>query len=205
MAPNDLLRALRQECDEHGILLIVDEVQTGFARTGRMFAIEHSGVVPDLITMAKSLAGGMPLSGVCGRAEIMDAAPRGSLGGTYAGNPLAVASGLVVLDIIRDEQLVARAEALGQRLRTALDDIHHPGIAEIRGLGAMIAAEFRDPTTGKPDPETAARIQRRARELGLILLTCGSYGNVIRFLFPLTIPDSVLDEGLDILKAAMAR
>lgn len=204
VAPNDLLRALRRECDEHGILLIVDEVQTGFARTGRMFAIEHSGVVPDLITMAKSLAGGMPLSGVCGRAEIMDAAPRGSLGGTYAGNPLAVASGLAVLDIIHDEQLIARAETLGQRLRAALTDIHHPGIAEVRGLGAMIAAEFRDPATGKPDPETAVRIQRRARELGLILLTCGSYGNVIRFLFPLTIPDSVLDEGLDILKAAMA-
>jgi len=111
---------------------------------------------------------------------------------------------LAVLDIIRDEKLVARAETLGQRLRTALADLHHPHIAEIRGLGAMIAAEFRDPATGQPDPETAARIQSRARELGLILLTCGSYGNVIRFLFPLTIPDSVLDEGLDILRKAMA-
>ncbi|TAL93065.1 MAG: 4-aminobutyrate--2-oxoglutarate transaminase [Rhodanobacter sp.] len=200
VAPTDFLQALRERCDEHGILLIVDEVQTGFARTGRMFAVEHSGVVPDLITMAKSLADGMSLSGVCGRAHIMDTAPRGSLGGMYGGNPLALASGLAVLDIIQSEGLVARAEVLGERLRAALAANKHPHVAEVRGLGAMIAAEFRDPATGKPDPETAARIQRRAMEQGLILPTCGSYGNVIRFLVPLTIPDSVLEEGLAILR-----
>lgn len=205
VAPPELLRALRERCDMHGIVLIADEVQTGFARTGRMFAIEHSGVVPDLVTMAKSLAGGMPLSGVCGRSELMDAAPRGSLGGTYAGNPLAVAAALAVLDIIDSEGLVARAQALGERLRQALADAAHPRLAEIRGLGAMVAAEFRDPGSHRPDPETAARIQRRALDAGLVLLTCGAFGNVIRFLFPLTIPDDMLDEGLAILRKAMAQ
>ncbi|WP_322999639.1 4-aminobutyrate--2-oxoglutarate transaminase [Castellaniella sp.] len=203
VAPTELLQALRQRCDEHGILLIVDEVQTGFARTGKMFAIEHSGVTPDLITMAKSLAGGMPLSGVCGRAELMDAAPRGSLGGTYAGNPLAIAAALAVLDIIRDEDLIARADTLGSRLKHALAERQHPRIVDIRGLGAMVAAEFRHPD-GSPDPDTASGIQRRALERGLVLLTCGAYGNVIRFLFPLTIPDGLLDEGLAILMDAMA-
>ncbi len=197
------LKELERLCHQHDMLLIVDEVQTGFARTGRMFAIEHSGVTPDLITMAKSLAGGMPLSGVCGRAELMDAAPRGSLGGTYAGNPLAIAAALAVLDVIAEENLTARAATLGQRLRQALAGFAHPRIAEIRGLGAMVAAEFRHPD-GRPDPDTAVRIQRRALERGLVLLTCGAYGNVIRFLFPLTIPDSLLDEGLAILKEAMA-
>jgi len=203
VAPPELLRALRERCDAHGILLIADEVQTGFARTGRMFAIEHSGVTPDLITMAKSLAGGMPLSGVCGRAELMDAAPRGSLGGTYAGNPLAIAAALAVLDVIDEEGLIARADALGLRLRQALAGFGHPRIAEIRGLGAMVAAEFRQPD-GRPDTDTAARIQRRALERGLVLLTCGAYGHVIRFLFPLTIPDGLLEEGLAILREAMA-
>ncbi|HUH59555.1 MAG TPA: 4-aminobutyrate--2-oxoglutarate transaminase [Candidimonas sp.] len=203
VAPPELLRALRERCDEYGILLIADEVQTGFARTGRMFAIEHSGVVPDLITMAKSLAGGMPLSGVCGRAELMDAAPRGSLGGTYAGNPLAVASALAVLEVIESEQLIARSEELGARLRGVFADMGHPGVAEVRGLGAMVAAEMRDPKTGLPDPETAARIQRQALDRGLVLLTCGSHGHVIRFLFPLTIQDDVLAEGLGILKDVM--
>ncbi|MGB6241891.1 MAG: 4-aminobutyrate--2-oxoglutarate transaminase [Castellaniella sp.] len=203
VAPPELLQALRQRCDEHGILLIADEVQTGFARTGKMFAIEHSGVTPDLITMAKSLAGGMPLSGVCGRAELMDAAPRGSLGGTYAGNPLAIAAALAVLDIIDDEALIARADTLGTRLKQALADRKHPRIADIRGLGSMVAAEFRRPD-GRPDPGTAAAIQRRALERGLVLLTCGADGHVIRFLFPLTIPDGILDEGLAILMDAMA-
>ncbi|CAM5182179.1 Gamma-aminobutyrate:alpha-ketoglutarate aminotransferase OS=Castellaniella defragrans (strain DSM / CCUG 39792 / 65Phen) OX=1437824 GN=BN940_13056 PE=3 SV=1 [Castellaniella denitrificans] len=203
VAPPELLRALRERCDAHGILLIVDEVQTGFARTGKMFAIEHSGVTPDLITMAKSLAGGMPLSGVCGRAELMDAAPRGSLGGTYAGNPLAIAAALAVLDVIDEEGLIARAEALGLRLRQALAGFGHPRVAEIRGLGAMVAAEFRQPD-GRPDPDTAVRIQRRALERGLVLLTCGAYGQVIRFLFPLTIPDGLLEEGLAILRESMA-
>lgn len=203
VAPPELLQDLRKECDQHGILLIADEVQTGFARTGKMFAIEHSGVVPDLITMAKSLAGGMPLSGVCGRAELMDASPVGSMGGTYAGNPLAIAAGLAVQEIIREEGLVGRADVLGAKLREVLRKINHPHAAEVRGIGAMVAVEFRDPKNHEPDPQTAKAVQRKALEKGLILLTCGAYGNVIRFLFPLTIEDKVLDEGLAILTDAM--
>ena len=205
VAPQEFLRALRSLCDQHGILLIADEVQTGFGRTGKMFAVEHSGVVPDLMTMAKSLAGGMPLSGVCGRAEIMDAPVPGALGGTYAGNPLALASALAVLDIIDAENLVERANAAGGKLRATLNDLaaSTPAIAEVRGLGAMIAVEFRHPEDGRPNPELAASIQKRALRNGLLLLTCGVYGNVIRFLFPLTIEDAVLDEGLHILSEAI--
>jgi 4-aminobutyrate aminotransferase len=205
VAPPEFLQALRSLCDQHGILLIADEVQTGFGRTGKMFAVEHSGVVPDLMTMAKSLAGGMPLSGVCGRAEIMDAPVPGALGGTYAGNPLALASALAVLDIIDAENLVERANATGGKLRATLNDLaaSTPAIAEVRGLGAMIAVEFRHPQDGRPDPELAAAIQQRAMRNGLLLLTCGVYGNVIRFLFPLTIEDAVLDEGLHILSEAI--
>lgn len=201
VAPVEFVQALRTLCDQHGILLIVDEVQTGFARTGKMFAIEHYGVEPDLMTMAKSLAGGMPLSGVCGRAKIMDAPVPGALGGTYAGNPLALAAALAVQDIIASENLVERANTTGDRLRRALQALKTatPEIAEIRGLGAMIAMEFTHPDSGQPYPEFATRVQKKALENGLILLTCGVYGNVIRFLFPLTIPDSVLDEGLGIL------
>jgi 4-aminobutyrate aminotransferase/4-aminobutyrate aminotransferase/(S)-3-amino-2-methylpropionate transaminase len=192
-------------CDKHGILLIADEVQTGFGRTGKMFAIEYSGVIPDLMTMAKSLAGGMPLSGVCGKAEIMDAPAPGALGGTYAGNPLALASALAVLDIIEDEQLLARANASGEKLRASLRALQAitPEIADIRGLGAMIAVEFKHADSGKPNPEFAGRVQKNALKNGLILLTCGIYGNVIRFLFPLTIPDQLLDEGLLILADAV--
>lgn len=204
VAPTELLQALRRICDAHGILLIADEVQTGFARTGRLFAMEHSGVVPDLITLAKSLAGGLPLSGVCGRAEIMDASPPGSMGGTYAGNPMAVAAALAVHDIIESEGLVARADRLGARLRAVLEQINHPRAVEIRGLGAMMAVEFRDPQSNAPDAATAAAIQRKAMDQGLILLTCGAHGNVIRFLFPLTIEDEVLEEGLAILRDAMS-
>jgi len=205
VAPPEFLRALRSLCDQHGILLIADEVQTGFGRTGKMFAVEHSGVIPDLMTMAKSLAGGMPLSGVCGRAQIMDAPVPGALGGTYAGNPLALASALAVLDIIDAENLVERANAAGDRLRATLNDLaaSTPAIAEVRGLGAMIAVEFHHPEDGRPNPELAADIQKRALRNGLLLLTCGVYGNVIRFLFPLTIEDAVLDEGLHILSEAI--
>lgn len=205
VAPPEFLRALRALCDEHGILLIADEVQTGFGRTGRMFAMEHSGVIPDLMTMAKSLAGGMPLSGVCGRAELMDAPAPGALGGTYAGNPLAVASALAVLDIIDSEKLVERANTVGARLRATLNDLatSTPAIAEVRGLGAMIAVEFHHPDDHRPNPELAASIQKRALRNGLVLLTCGVHGNVIRFLFPLTIEDTVLDEGLHILSEAI--
>lgn len=203
VASPELLIGLRKICDEHGILLIIDEVQTGFARTGKMFAIEHSGVMPDLITMAKSLAGGMPLSAVCGRTEIMDSAPKGSLGGTYAGNPLAIAAGLAVLEIIKDEDLINRANILGNRLKDTLNQLKRPNIAEIRGLGAMVAVEFRDLKTNLPDPDSASKIQQYALQKGLVLLTCGTHGHVIRFLFPLTIPDSILSEGLAILKESM--
>ena len=204
-APPELMRALRQLCDEHGILLIADEVQSGFARTGKLFAMEHYDVLPDLITMAKSLAGGMPLAAVCGRAEIMDAPAPGGLGGTYAGNPLAVASALAVLEVIAEENLIARGARLGQQLKQQLLELR-PAIAaigEVRGLGAMIAVEFVQPGSIKPDAEFAKRVQANALHHGLLLLTCGSYGNVIRFLFPLTIQDTVMDEALRILSQAL--
>lgn len=200
-APADFMRGLRKICDAHGILLIADEVQTGFARTGKLFAMEHYDVQADLITMAKSLAGGMPLSGVVGRAEVMDAAAPGGLGGTYAGNPLAIASAHAVLDIIDEEKLLARGTALGDKLKSTLAALKAevPQIADVRGPGAMIAAEFIDPQTGAPDADFAKRVQTRALERGLLLLICGTYGNVIRFLFPLTITDAVFDEALAIL------
>jgi 4-aminobutyrate aminotransferase len=205
VAPPELMRALRAICDQHGILLIADEIQTGFARTGKLFAMEHYDVLADLTTMAKSLAGGLPLSGVCGRAEIMDAPAPGGLGGTYAGNPLAVASALAVLNIIEEEQLCERANSLGQqltaRLKAAQESV--PQIAEIRGLGGMLAVEFKHADSGKPNPEFAKKVQAYALKNGLLLLTCGVYGNVIRFLFPLTIPDTVMVEALDILDAAL--
>jgi 4-aminobutyrate aminotransferase len=205
-APVEFMRALRALCDQHGILLIADEIQTGFARTGKLFAMEHYGVVPDLMTMAKSLAGGMPLSAVCGRAEIMDAPAPGGLGGTYAGNPLAVASALAVLDVIKDEHLVERATTLGNKLKDRLNTLREtaaPQIADVRGPGAMVAVEFMKPGTREPDADFTKRVQARALEKGLLLLTCGVYSNVIRFLFPLTITDALMDEALAILESAM--
>ncbi len=204
-APNDFMLALRKICDEHGILLIADEIQTGFARTGKLFAMEHYDVVPDLMTIAKSLAGGMPLSAVCGRAEVMDAPAPGGLGGTYAGNPLAIASALAVLDVITDEKLVERAVVLGARLKEHLNALRSsiPQIADVRGLGAMIAVEFNHATTGAPDADFTKRVQTRALEKGLLLLTCGVYGNVVRFLFPLTISDALMGEALAILDASL--
>ena len=200
VAPPEFVRMLRAVCDEHGILLVADEVQTGFGRTGKLFAMEHYDVAPDLTTMAKSLAGGMPLSAVCGRAEIMDAPAPGGLGGTYAGNPLAVASALAVLDVLESENLIARGAALGERLTARLNSLKPrvPQIAEVRGIGAMVAVEFRR-ADGSPDAEFTREVQNRALEKGLLLLSCGVYGNVIRFLFPLTIQDAVMNEGLDIL------
>ncbi len=202
--PPEFIRALRKICDAHGILLIADEIQTGFARTGKMFAMEHYGVVPDLMTMAKSLAGGMPLSAVCGRAEIMDAPAPGGLGGTYAANPLAVASALAVLDVIDAEKLCERAERLGKLLTVRLTAIqaNHPAITDIRGLGSMMAIEFVKPD-GTPDPDLPREVVKRAQEAGLLLLSCGIYGNVIRFLFPLTIEDEVFEEGMAILAGAL--
>ncbi|PLP99201.1 4-aminobutyrate--2-oxoglutarate transaminase [Cupriavidus pauculus] len=204
-APADFMRGLRAVCDRHGIVLIADEVQTGFGRTGKLFAMSHHDVQPDLITMAKSLAGGMPLSAVCGRAEIMDAPLPGGLGGTYAGNPLAVAAAHAVIDTIADEQLCERAAQLGAQLQAHLEALQPqcPAMAEVRGLGSMIAAEFVDPATGAPSAEHAKRVQTRAMEAGLILLTCGTYGNVIRFLYPLTIPQAQFDAALAVLGKAL--
>ncbi|MCX4162414.1 MULTISPECIES: 4-aminobutyrate--2-oxoglutarate transaminase [Paraburkholderia] len=204
-APVEFVRALRKLCNEHGILLIADEVQTGFARTGKLFAMHHYDVVPDLMTMAKSLAGGMPLSGVVGRAEIMDAAAPGGLGGTYAGNPLAVASAHAVLDIIDEEKLCERAVKLGDRVKATLNALQRdvPQIAEVRGPGAMIAVEFCKPGGHEPDAEFTKRVQTRALERGLLLLVCGVYSNVVRFLFPLTIQDNVFDEALTILQEVL--
>jgi len=205
IAPAELFRKLRQLCDAHGILLVVDEVQTGFGRTGKLFALEHFGVDADLITMAKSLAGGFPLSALTGRAEIMDAAAPGGLGGTYAGNPLAVAAALAVIEIMDQEKLPLRAEVLGERLVGTLHALRTQvsSLAEVRSLGAMVAAEFKDPATGAPLPQLVKRIQDIALEKGLLLLTCGVNANVIRFLFPLTIEDRVFEEGLELLAAAI--
>ena len=204
-APADFVRGLRRICDTHGILLIADEVQTGFARTGKLFAMEHYDVASDLTTMAKSLAGGMPLSGVVGRADVMDAAAPGGLGGTYAGNPLALAAAHAVLDIIDEEHLCERATTLGNRLKDRLETLKAavPQLAEVRGPGAMIAAEFLGPETREPDAAFAKRVQQRALERGLLLLVCGTYGNVIRFLFPLTIEEQVFDEALGLLEEAL--
>jgi 4-aminobutyrate aminotransferase len=197
---------LRELCDQHGILLIADEVQTGFARTGKLFAMEHYGVSPDLITMAKSLAGGTTLSAVSGRQAVMDAPAPGGLGGTYAGHPLAIAASHAVLDVIEEERLCERAQRLGDKLIGHLiaQRAVRPRIGDIRGLGAMVACEFIDPKTGAPDADTTKKVQAAALARGLLLLTCGVYGNVIRFLFPLTIEDAVFDEGLAVLDAALA-
>jgi 4-aminobutyrate aminotransferase len=199
------VRWLRELCDEHGIVLIADEVQTGFARTGKMFAMEHFGVSPDLMTMAKSMAGGTTLSAVVGRTSLMDAPAPGGLGGTYAGNPLAVAAAHAVLDIMRDEKLVDRANVLGERLTERLKSLQgtNKTISDVRGLGAMVACEFIDPQTGAPDAGRTKQVQQNALQKGLLLLTCGVYGNVLRFLFPLTIEDSVFDEAMSILDASI--
>jgi 4-aminobutyrate aminotransferase len=176
-------------------------VQTGFGRTGKMFAMEHHSVKADLITMAKSLGGGMPISGVVGRAEIMDAPHPGGLGGTYAANPLAVAASHAVLDIIEDEKLCARAQALGSKLQARLRTLQaaDAGIADVRGLGSMVAVEFRK--DGVPDAERVNALVQAAMAQGLLLLTCGMYGNVVRFLYPLTIEDALFDRALDLLDA----
>ena len=203
VAPKELVAAVRRICDEHGIVMIADEVQSGFARTGKLFAMDHYADKPDLMTMAKSLAGGMPLSGVVGNAQIMDAPAPGGLGGTYAGNPLAVAAAHAVLDIIDNEALCERAQFLGERLQATLQEVKGwcPALVEARGVGSMIAAEFFDPATGEPSAAIAQKIQQQALEQGLLLLTCGQYGNVIRFLYPLTIPDAQFSRALTILQS----
>ncbi|SIR03758.1 4-aminobutyrate aminotransferase apoenzyme [Rhizobium sp. RU33A] len=203
--PRALMKALRELCDEHGILLVADEVQTGFARTGKMFAMEHYDAVPDLTTMAKSLAGGFPLSAVTGRAELMDAPGPGGLGGTYAGNPLAIAAAHAVLDVIKEENLCDRANQLGNRLKQRLESLRSdiPQIMDIRGLGFMNAVEFKIPGTDKPNADFTNAVRLKALEKGLILLTCGVYSNVIRFLAPITIQDEVFNEALDLIEASI--
>ena len=195
---------LRALCDEHGIVLIADEVQTGFGRTGKMFAMEHFGVIPDLMVIAKSLAAGVPLSAVTGRAEIMDAPAPGGLGGTYAGNPLAVAAAHAVIDVMAEEQLPQRGTRLGDQLKALLTSLRPevPQIADVRGLGAMVAVEFAN-AQGEPDAEMTKRVQAEALKRKLILLTCGVNANVVRFLFPLTTAQAVFDEALGLLRAAL--
>lgn len=205
VAPAALMRYLREVCDTHGIVMIADEIQSGFARTGKLFAMEHYDVAPDLIAMAKSMAGGMPLAAVTGRAEIMDAPAPGGLGGTYAGNPLAVAAALAVLDIIDEERLCARADMLGGLVKETLHGLRRdvPRIADVRGLGSMVAVELRDPDSGAPDAAFAAQVRLAAQRAGLLLLTCGVHGNVIRFLYPLTIELDQMHAALAILTRAL--
>jgi 4-aminobutyrate aminotransferase/(S)-3-amino-2-methylpropionate transaminase len=209
-APIDFVKALRALCDQHGILLIADEVQTGAGRTGTWLASERwwteAGVAPDVITMAKSLAGGFPLSAIIGRAEVMDAAAPGGLGGTYAGSPMACAAALGVIQAFEQQDLLARSNAVGERLTAGLRQLaaRHPGIGDVRGLGAMVAIElFKDGDLTRPDAERTRAIVAEAAKRGLILLSCGVYANVIRVLVPLTASDALLDEGLGLMGAAL--
>jgi 4-aminobutyrate aminotransferase len=205
-APKDLVRGIRKLCDEHGIVMIADEVQTGFARTGTLFAMDAYGVAADLTTMAKGLAGGLPLAAVTGKASLMDAAHPGGLGGTYGGNPLGIAAANAVLDVIEEEDLCARANELGGRLKQRLEAIRSvtPEISDIRGPGFMVAVEFANPANHEPDAGLTGRVRMEALKRGLILLTCGVYGNVIRFLAPITIPDAHFAEAMDILEESVA-
>ncbi len=208
VAPKELLVELRKLCDAHGILLVSDEVQAGFARTGKMFGIEHSGVEPDLIAIAKSMAGGFPLSGVVGRANIMDASETGGLGGTYGGNPVACAAALAVLDVIKEEKLLDRANAMGDRIKTKLNQFAKRNdlmpIAAIRGPGAMIGFEIvKHRGSFEPDADATKRLTTAALQNGLIVLNCGVYNNVIRILVPLTASDAIVDEGMGMLENAM--
>ena len=207
-APHELLVALRELCDQHGILLIADEVQTGFARTGRMFALEHSGVEADLIVIAKSLAGGLPLSAVTGHAPVMDAPEPGGLGGTYAGSPIACAAALAVLDVIERERLCERATMLGDVARGHLTEMQHRAdlrpIGHVRGLGAMIGFDLlAHRSQSEILAGAAGPVAKRAHELGLLLLTCGAYGESIRLLFPLTASKQIVEEGLALLEQAL--
>jgi 4-aminobutyrate aminotransferase / (S)-3-amino-2-methylpropionate transaminase / 5-aminovalerate transaminase len=206
VAPREFMEGVRAICDQHGIVLVVDEVQTGFARTGKLFAIEHYGIEPDLITVAKSIAGGLPLSGVIGRAEIMDAPGDSAIGGTYVGNPVAQAAALAVLDVIEEEDLAARAVALGETMRTRMEawQARWPRIGDVRGLGAMLAIELvHDPVTKEPAPELATGVVEAATEGGLLLLKSGIYSNCIRVLTPLVLTDAELDEALDVWEQAL--
>jgi 4-aminobutyrate aminotransferase/(S)-3-amino-2-methylpropionate transaminase len=205
-APKEFMQGLRRICDEHGIVLVVDEVQTGFGRTGTMFAIEQMGVEPDLMTVAKAIAGGLPLSGVVGRAEIMDAPGDSQVGGTYVGNPVAQAAALAVLDVFEEEQLVARAAAIGETLRARMLEWQErfPQIGDVRGMGAMLALELvHDPETKEPAADLATAVADEAARNGLLLLKSGIYSNCIRVLTPLVITDAELDEALGVWEQAL--
>jgi len=206
VAPSDFLQGLRRICDRHGIVLVADEVQTGFGRTGRFFGIEHAGVEPDLVCVAKSIANGLPLSGVLGRAEIIDAPVTGGVGGTFVGNPVAQAAALAVLDVIEEESLLERSQAIGEVMRARMLDwqTRWPEIGEVRGLGAMLAIELvADPATRRPSKELANRVTAEALQRGLLLITCGVYGNSIRVLVPLVITDAELEEALGAWEEAL--
>jgi len=210
IAPTELLQALRKLCDTHGIMLIADEVQSGFGRTGKMFAIEHAGVKPDMITIAKSLAGGMPLAGVIGRADLMDSVAPGGLGGTYAGNPLACAAALAVLDVFERENLLERSVAIGALIQSRLETFKGRAdllpINAIRGRGAMIAFDIvKQAGEHEPDADAAKRVTTRALQHGLVLLTCGINFNTVRILVPLTASDAIVKEGLDVIERALQR
>ena len=209
IAPPEFMKALRAICDEHGIVLIADEIQTGFARTGKMFAMDHAGVKADVVTMAKGLAGGMPLAAITGRADIMDASGPGGLGGTYAGNPVACAAAHAVLDIIQDENLCARANAIGKIMMDRCNELKARSnlncVGDVRGLGAMCAIELvKDEKSHEPAPQLTQALMKAANARGLILLSCGTYGNVIRFLAPLTASDDLVREGMDIFEASLS-
>ncbi|RWU24336.1 4-aminobutyrate--2-oxoglutarate transaminase [Pseudomonas alkylphenolica] len=207
VAPKEFMKRLRTLCDQHGILLIADEVQTGAGRTGTFFAMEQMGVAPDLTTFAKSIAGGFPLAGVCGKAEYMDAIAPGGLGGTYAGSPIACAAALAVMEVFEEEKLLERSQAVGERLVTGLRKIQdkHPIIGEVRALGSMIAIEVVEKAGSlAPNAAAVASVVAKARDKGLILLSCGTYGNVLRILVPLTSPDEQLDKGLAIIEECFA-
>lgn len=203
--PKSFMSALRKIADEHGILLIADEVQCGFGRTGKLFAMENHDVVSDLTAMAKGLGGGFPIAAVTGRADIMDKPTLGALGGTYGGNPMAVAAANAVLDVIAEEKLCDRANKLGARLKQQLQSLASsiPEIADVRGLGLMVAIEFNKPNSKTPDVEFTTKFRKKALENGLILLACGVYSNVIRFLSPLTIEDNVFEEALGIIEKTL--
>jgi 4-aminobutyrate aminotransferase len=207
IAPFDFLRALRALCDEHGILFIADEIQTGFARTGKMFALEHAGTKADVVAMAKGLAGGFPLSAITGRADVMDASNPGGLGGTYAGNPIACAAAQAVLDAIEEEKLCDRANDIGKIILDRCNKIKSSNlncVGDVRGLGAMCAIELvKDATSAEPAPQLTQALMNVANENGLILLSCGTYGNVIRFLVPLTASDALVRDGMDIFEASL--
>jgi 4-aminobutyrate aminotransferase/(S)-3-amino-2-methylpropionate transaminase len=206
VAPPEFLQRVRALCDQHGIVMIADEVQTGAGRTGTWFAVEQSGVAPDLITMAKSMAGGFPISAVVGRAEIMDAPAPGGLGGTYAGSPLACAAALAVLEVFDEENLLQRSRDVGQRITSRLQALakDHPCIAEVRGLGAMVAMELcKNGDPHQPDADLTKALAVEAMNRGLVILTCGTYGNVVRILVPLTASDALIDEGLNMIADAL--